>query len=141
MYYIIAVDLANKEVCNIILHSLFCSIPTFEFHNITMSCKTTLTCNFFYMPHLLEELEPYQYALVLSPSLSLLFTISNLLKSSDGFENSLNSPSEYVSIQNSTFFKTQILFLDDKVCAISEVKNLAYIKKYASTLTFFLHDF
>lgn len=123
------------------LCSFFCSVPTFEFDSITSSCKTALACNFFCMSHLLEGLEPYQYAPVPSPSPSPPSTFPSPFKSFDDCKESPNLPSEHVGIWSFALIKTQILLLDSKFCTVSKAKDLTYTKKHTQTLASSLRNF
>lgn len=83
-YCIIDIDLANKEVSNIALYSLFRSVPTFEFDSITLSCKAILACVSLYIPYLLERLESYQYFPIFGLSFGPHFAFPSFFKSLDG---------------------------------------------------------
>lgn len=129
IYCIVAVELTNKEVYNIALYSLFCSISTFEFNSIIMFYKITLVYNLFYISHLFERLELYQYASVSDLSLATIFLNSFIL--SDSWEKYRNLLLGHINIWSFTLFKIQILLIKDKFCFVSKAKDLAYTKKHA----------
>lgn len=122
------------------LHSFFRSVFTFKFNSITSSDKAALAYNSFCIPYLLEGPKFYQYTPIPGSGLSLSSTIPNPFKSSDGFKKCPNPPLKHINIWRSILFKPQILLLNGKFHAIFKVKNLANIKKYTQTLTFFLRN-
>lgn len=133
MYCVVAIDLPEQKVYDIALQSILYSFATFEFANFTPTWKVSLSCNASCMFYILDGLEFHQYSTT-TPS------FSSLSKSPDSWEERPSLSQKHVGICSTSLFKTQILPLEEKFCALLKAKNSVFVRSNAQKLTSNLHN-